>query len=284
MYKCTNVQMYADDVLVYVPGRLKDAQKMMREIVSEIQQFGFFSGLRINYKKAYLVVCTAGVRLQQLAGFAVVEHLRYLRVQLGNCIAEQAFAPAIAEMKARATFLKTLSLDDAEKACLFKLWVQHVVFLSARVCQPTKSVLELLNLIYRKVLGLHSRMLSPGMVAALLHGGGLNTFPLAVWCRFVFSQMWIIFIHELHRLQGLCAPIAGAVGQCVPRVGPFHRVVADLAFHVFPCMQLGVVQRDKSSLLQRACVTFSKLRKASPVPAATAVPHGMLRWHNVCFS
>ena len=117
-----------------------------------------------------------------------MDHFRYLGVRLGNCTAEQAFAPAIAKMKAKATFFKTSALDDAEKACLFKLWIQPVVWLTARVYQPTKGVLASLNLVYRTVLGLHSWTLSPAMVAAPLQEGGLNIYPLAVWCRFMFSH------------------------------------------------------------------------------------------------
>ena len=53
-----------------------------------------------------------------------------------------------------------------------------------------------------------------------------------------------------------------------------------------PYMQLGVV-RDrvrgaKTSLLQQAYATFSKLGKM-PVPPVTALPHGMSLWQNVSF-
>ena len=74
-------------------------------------------------------------------GFKVVDHLRYLSIRMVYCSAEQAFAPAIAKMKARAEFLKTLALEDTEKATLFKMWVQPVVWLTARAYPRTKGVL-----------------------------------------------------------------------------------------------------------------------------------------------
>ena len=150
------------------------------------------------------------------------KHCRYLGVRFGNCTAEQAFAPAIAKMKAKATFLKTLAPDDVEKASLFKLWIQPVVWLTARVYQPTKGVLASLNLVYRTALGLHSWTLSPAMVAAPLQEGGLNTNPSAVWCRFMFSQLWIIFART--------AQSAGAVGPELSSMGKFHRAVVIASF------------------------------------------------------
>ena len=75
-----------------------------------------------------------------------------------------------------------------------------MVWLTARVYQPTKGVLASMNLVYRIALGLHSWTLSPAMVVAPLQEGGLNTYPLAVWCQCMFSQLWIIFLCEAHRV------------------------------------------------------------------------------------
>ena len=84
-------------------------------------------------------------------------------------------------------------------------------------------------------------------------GGVLNTFPLAVWVRFMFCQLWITFVREPSRLMGLwldkCKTWAHAIGLSLqPAFLPF--------------MQFAVVRGDKSSPLQQG-VVFSQLRSRS---------------------
>ena len=59
--------------------------------------------------------------------------------------------------------------------------------------------------------------------------------------------------------------------------GPVDWVVFGAS--LLPFHAMGLVRGDESSLLQRACVTFSELRKVSPVPPVTAVPSGVPIWH-----
>ena len=53
--------------------------------------------------------------------------------------------------------------------------------------EQASSILEM-HLIYRTALGLHSWMLCPAMLAALLQGDGLDTFPVAMGVGFCFSS------------------------------------------------------------------------------------------------
>ena len=63
-------------------------------------------------------------------------------------MAEQAYdAPALAKMRAEAAFLKKLPRDMQEKAELFKMWIQPIAMLMARMsglspmcCQPSMSI------------------------------------------------------------------------------------------------------------------------------------------------
>ena len=74
-------------------------------------------------------------------GLAVKERVQYLGVQIGHVTAEQAYAPSMAKMKAHAASLKTLPLELCEKAAIFKIWVQLVVQLTAKVWEPSQKVL-----------------------------------------------------------------------------------------------------------------------------------------------
>ena len=59
--------------------------------------------------------------------------VQYLGVMIGHVNAERAYAPALAKMKARVAFSKTLQLSLQEKVDIFKIWIQRVLLLPACV-------------------------------------------------------------------------------------------------------------------------------------------------------
>ena len=72
---------------------------------------------------------------------------------------------------------------------------------------------------------------------AFVHRWELNTLPLAVWVRYMFSQLWITFVREPSWLPG----------PWVERCKIWGHFVGVLLMPAF--LQLGVVRGDTSSLL-----------------------------------
>ena len=80
-----------------------------REKCWQLAQFGFYSGLHLNYKKTYALIKFPNELVPaQVAGIQVVPRQRYPGVQLGHVSSEQAYAPALAKFKSLAAFLKSL--------------------------------------------------------------------------------------------------------------------------------------------------------------------------------
>ena len=123
-------------------------------------------------------------------------------MQLGHVTSEHAYAPALAKMKARVMVLKTLPLDQLEKAQLYKIWVQPVINLTARGYEPDARVLSSMNVVFKTALGVTSRSLAPNLVAEVRSGGGLQPQPLPVYARFVFTQLWVSFVENRKQYQG----------------------------------------------------------------------------------
>ena len=266
--------LYADDLLISFVGRRRKRDAVARKVLAALAQFGLYSGLHINYKKTYVLVKSPGEAVpQQVAGVQVVPRQRYLGIQLGHVTSAQAFAPALAKMKSRAAFLKSLPLDQMERAELYKVWIQPLVNLTARVYEPDASVISTMNMVFTMALGVTSWGLAPSMVAADSREGGLKTQPLRVYALFLFSQLWISFIQHRRRYAGpwadVCAAWAREIGLC-------------LSPGFLPYCQLAVV-RGVRSLLQRSCKCFSQLRRNAPHPAVVGKASGMPIWHNVLF-
>ena len=266
--------LYADDLLVSFSGKGRKRERVARKVIAALALFGYYSGLHINYKKTYALIKSPNEAVPtHVAGVQVVPRQRYLGVQLGHVSSEQAYAPALAKMKARAMFLRTLPLDQMEKAELYKIWVQPVVTLTARVYEPNQSVLSTMTMIFRMALGITTWGLAPGMVAADVPEGGLKTQPLTIYAQFLFAQLWISFVTCRRRYRG---PWADSCEVWAREIG------LSLAPEFLPYCQLAVV-RGAHSLLQRSCKCFSKIRQGAPTPVIIGRPLTMPIWHNVLF-
>ena len=166
----------------------------------------------------------------------------------------EAYAPALAKMKARAMVLKTLPLDQLEKAQLYKIWALPVINLTATGYEPDAGVLSSMNVVFKTPLGVTSWGLAPSVVAEVRSGGGLQTQPLPVYARAVFAQLWVSFVKNRKQYQGPW------VADCVRWAAEVGLSVA-LDFLLF--CQLAIVRAVRSllrSLLQRACNCYSQLR------------------------
>ena len=120
--------LYADDLLVWIPGGGDEALQRAETAMQLLKEFGQYSGLRVNRDKSFAILKrTTGSLPTHYVGLAVKENVRYLGVLIGSVTAEQAYAAPMAKMKARAAFLKTLPLSLWERAEIFKIWVQPVV-------------------------------------------------------------------------------------------------------------------------------------------------------------
>ena len=108
----------------------------------------------------------------------------------------------MAKMTAQAAFLKTLLLELQEKAEIFKIWIQPVVQLTAKIYEPSQKVLSALNVVFKMALGLSSWGLSPAMVAEPVNRGGVATFPLASWVRYQFGQLFQTVLKDKLQFTG----------------------------------------------------------------------------------
>ena len=155
-----------------------------------LHEFGTFSGLKVNMQKSFAILKRqSGPVPQRYVGLTVKDRVRYLGLQIRDVNAEQAYAALMAKMKARAAFLKTLPLEFQEKAEIFRIGIQPVVQ-AAKSYEPSKKVLSALNVMFKKALGLSSWDLSPAMVAQPVNRGGVATYPMAVWVRYQFGQLF----------------------------------------------------------------------------------------------
>ena len=159
------VLLYADDILLALPGRGAQQVADLRAALYVLQIFGYFSWLRVNFSKTYAVIKCSDPDAPQvttLAGLTVKKQVKYLGIQLGNVSVDNAYAPVIAKMLARARTLATLPLGMEERAYLFASWVASVVYLTARAYAPTEHVVSQLNMVHRAALDINRRCLDKG--------------------------------------------------------------------------------------------------------------------------
>ena len=168
--------LYADDILLCVPGRGSKQEKDLRAALYRLGIFGYFSGLKVNASKTYAVVKVreGEASPSTLAGVVVKPHVKYLGSLLGNVSEEKAYAPAIAKMMARARAMAALPLGLMEKSVLFASWVAPVCYLTARAYRPTEHVCSQLDLVHRTALGLTNWNLTMPILLLPPSEGGLG--------------------------------------------------------------------------------------------------------------
>ena len=275
--RCPEAQLmlYADDLLIWIPGGDEEALKQAERAMSLLNEFGKFSGLHVNPSKSFAVlkrVC--GPLPKHYVGLEVRERVKYLGVLIGQVNAEQAYAGPMAKMKSRATFLKTLPLDLWERAEIYKVWVQPVVQLTARVYEPSQKVLTTLNVIFKIALGISTWDLIPAMLALPYNQGGVWTYPLAVWVRFQYGRLF----------QSVLKDKVCFSGQWVANFEQWAESIGmSLGPSFLPYLQLAVVKMSARTWLQASVLMFSRLRQRAAAPPLVGIPSNMPLWHNVLF-
>ena len=180
----------------------------------------------------------------------------------------------MAKMTAQAAFLKTLLLELQEKAEIFKIWIQPVVQLTAKIYEPSQKVLSALNVVFKMALGLSSWGLSPAMVAEPVNRGGVATFPRASWVRYQFGQLFQTVLKDKLQFTGTW-------------VEGFESWAQDVGLSVkpqfLPYLQPAVVRLRTRSWVQASCQVFLRLQQKVSAQPLVGPPDNMPLWHNVLF-
>ena len=126
--------------------------RVMKGVITALDRFGDFSGLRLNFDKTRLLLrgfWPDPVR-QQMAelGCKADSSARYLSIQLGVVSPEEAFARALAKALARARSVAHLGLDLLERAELLQTWILPIFAFPAKAYFPTLSVCSSLRSVY----------------------------------------------------------------------------------------------------------------------------------------
>ena len=173
------------------------------------------------------------------------------------CQCRTGICGMMAKMKARAAFLKTLPLELQEKGEIFRIWIQPVVQLTAKNYKPSQKVLFALNVIFKMAPGLCSCDLSPAMVAEPVNRGGVATYPVAVWVRYQFGQLFQSILKDKLQFTGTW-------------VEGFESWAKDVGLSLnpqfYPYLQLAVVRLRPHTWIQGSCQVFSGLREKAPTP------------------
>ena len=254
------VLLYADDILLALPGRGAQQVADLRAVLYVLQVFGYFSGLRVNFSKTYAVVkCSDpdAPRLTTLAGLTVKEQLKYLGIQLGNVTTASAYAPVVAKMLARARTLATLPLGMEERVYLFATWVAPVVYLTARPYAPTEHVVAQLDMVHRAALDINNWHLTMPILALPPAEGGLGQVGLGLYASWVHSQTFV---------QAVMRPASLAEQHARPFRGWADRVGLILEPAFLPYLQLASIPLTKPTFLQGTVKAYSVVRRGQPPP------------------
>jgi hypothetical protein len=117
-----NLWLYSDDAFVRVTCLASDLKSRVGDLLSMVQEFGQWSGLKINVAKSEIML--RGVSHEVFwHGIKVVPYVRYLGAFIGEIDAEKSFAPALAKVWPRLCWLGTAPLSMEEKRHLVHSWV-----------------------------------------------------------------------------------------------------------------------------------------------------------------
>ena len=94
-------------------------------------------------------------------------------------------------------------------------------------------MLSSLNVIFKMALGLTTWDLSPAIVAEPLDHGGVQTFPLAVWVRYQYGQLFRVVLKDKHVYSG---------GWVAEFEEWSRKIGLSLSPAFFPYLQLSVVR------------------------------------------
>ena len=265
--------LYADDILLCVPGRGSKQEKDLRAALYRLGIFGYFSGLKVNASKTYAVVKVreGEASPSTLAGVVVKPHVKYQGSLLGNVSEEKAYAPAIAKMMARARAMAALPLGLMEKSVLFASWVAPVCYLTARAYRPTEHVCSQLDLVHRTAPGLTNWNLTMPILLLPPSEGGLGQASLSAYALWAHSHAFVTYVLRPGRFAE-------------QHSGPFRRWAAAQGLlmeeEFLPYLQLGPVPLSRPSFLQGCLKAYSVTRRwgggrAAPPGASVGAYAGM---------
>ena len=279
LHVTVRILMYADDILLCIPGRLESQVSDLRALIYCVQVFGYFSGLRVNFEKTYAVVKISDPDVPQpkaVGGITVKPYVKYLGALVGNLTVAACYAPVLAKMLSRARTVASLSLGMAERAYLFASWVAPVVYLTARAYAPTEHVISQLNMIHRVALDLTTWHLTMPILALPVTEGGFGQAGLGVYAQWVHSQAFVQVVVRPASIEKVHAD-------------PFHRwasgkgLVLDPLF--LPYLQLAPIPLSKPTFLQGSLKCYSVVRRGGGVTAPPPL-HDLPNlpiWHSVFF-
>ena len=149
-----------------------------------------------------------------------------------------------------------------------------MVQLTPKIYEPSQKLLSALNVIFKMALGLSSWDLSSAMVAEPVSRGGVATYPLAVWVRYQFGQLFQSILKDKLQFRGMW-------------VKGFKSWTKDVGLPLnpqfYPYLRLAVVRLRPRTWIQASCQVFSQLRQKAPAPPLAGPPDKMPLWHNVLF-
>ena len=156
------IMMYADDLIIFIEGEADS--DLLKSIWSVIQQFGHFSGLKMNLKKTAAIVRNRGghewAACISRMGVEVKHFVKYLGIRLGNTVEhdnadgwgltqDEAFTLALQEVFWRAKVVSTLHLSLDERVFTLCSRILPVVSLVAQVFDTLEVVVRQLKLVYQ---------------------------------------------------------------------------------------------------------------------------------------
>ena len=125
------VLLYADDVLLHIPGTRSAVAGAMEVIMWRFLVYGRFSGVRVNVSKTKLVLRKHRVNPQRTisySGVSLCDSFRYLGIHFGHVTPTEAYSANMRKMLWRAHVLAKLSLGMQEKNYLLKTRVLPVCY------------------------------------------------------------------------------------------------------------------------------------------------------------
>ena len=199
-----------------------------------------------------------GLDLQQFVqslGLKFALKIKYLGVMIGQVTEKDIYASAVSKSFIRAQLVRDLDLTRSEKVQLLKVWIYPLWILPARVCYPSKQIIQQMCTTVQTALGIDSWGLTLKEFGHSFQQGG---FVL------VLPRNFLLFHHSSLFLHFLCKPHHFAP-QCAQTFdGWADSVGLSLELAHLPSLQMGLVPWESLNMTGLSCKAYSQLRKSLP--------------------